>query len=110
MTKDQISAIRLILVGAMISDYGVRLIVDEIKFEFKEKINRVLNSVKNLETYLIQSRNLSGDDRECLKRTFTQNEITLMAEIINEINGLSEDDLEQTLQAIKDNIQEEELP
>lgn len=107
MTIDEkANAIRTMVVGALVADYGARLIVDGTTHELKQLINNVLKSVRSVERHFLFHDNTDAEYREVFKRQFVSNTHVLIAELVQTVWGLSEDTLEDIIRAIKANIEE----
>jgi hypothetical protein len=81
---DQAKAIRWLVIGGLLAEYGSRLLPDT-RGELKMRANGVINAANK----------------------FSKNEIVLMGELLESVWGISEDDLENIITTLKENIVEQ---
>lgn len=98
---ETIEAIKLMVLGSMLADYGARLIVDGSKEVLKVKINSVLQAVKNLEMHFINHNNTTEEHRKAFKRSFLKNETVLLADLNLTCWEINEEVLEEIVNAVK---------
>lgn len=104
VTNEQAKAIRWIVIGTLVAEYGARLL-PKTRGELKMRVNAVVNSSLRLQSYFIHHPNATPENKEVFKREFLKSEIVLVCEILETICGVSESDLENILQSLKDNIE-----
>jgi len=103
---ETIDAIKLMVLGSMLADYGARLIKDSSKEALKFRINSVMQAVKNLEMHFINHNNTTDQHREAFKRSFLRNETVLLADLNLTCWEINEDGLEEIINAVKKAIEE----
>jgi hypothetical protein len=104
--NEAVDAIKLMILGSLLAEYGARLIVDDTKQNLKYRINCVLNAVRNVELHFINHNNTTPEYREQFKRAFNKNETVLMADLNLICWQISEDGLEEIINAVKQAIDE----
>lgn len=98
---ETVDAIKLMVLGSMLADYGARLIKDSTKDALKFRINSVLQAVKNLEMHFINHNNTTDQHRAAFKRSFLKNETVLLADLNLTCWEINEEGLEVILEAVK---------
>jgi hypothetical protein len=78
--QETVDAIKLMIVGSLLCDYGARLMVDDTKRDLKYRIKCVINAVKNVEMHFINHNNTTDEYREQFKKAFNKNETVLLAD------------------------------
>lgn len=101
---ETVDAIKLMVLGSMLADYGARLIKDNTKQNLKYRVNCVINAVKNLEMHFINHDNTTDQYREAFKRSFLKNETVLLADLCLTCWQLEESGLEEIVNAVKQAI------
>jgi hypothetical protein len=104
--NDTVDAVRVMVIGSLLADYGARLIIDGTKQEMKMHVNGIINAVKRFENYLIAHPNGNKESREQFKRAFNKNETVLLTDLLLTCWEIEEDGLEEIIKAIKQSIQE----
>lgn len=97
------SAMRKIVTGAIIAEYGCISIVDSATFDLKSRVVRLANASRSVQSMVINHPNIGPIAQEMLKRELNSNEVMMMSEIVESLWGLNEHDLEDILNAIKRN-------
>lgn len=100
-SPETVDAIKLMVLGAMLADYGSRLIVDNTKRTLKYRVNCVTQAVKNLEMHFINHNNTNEQTKAAFKRAFNKNETVLLADLNLMCWEIQEDGLEEIIKAIK---------
>lgn len=100
-SKETVDAIKLMVIGSLLCEYGSRLIVDNTKQTLKYRINCVMNAVKNVEMHFLNHPNTNNYYREHFKKAFNSNETVMLAELVLTCWALNEDGLEEIISAIK---------
>jgi hypothetical protein len=103
---DQAKAIRWLVIGGLLAEYGSRLLPDT-RGELKMRANGVINAANKLQSYFIHHPNASPSASQVFKKEFSKNEIVLMGELLESVWGISEDDLENIITTLKENIVEQ---
>jgi hypothetical protein len=101
--QEQAKAIRMLVIGALVCEYAVRWLPPQ-KNELKMRANAVINASLKLQNYFIGHRNSTQENREIFKREFMKNEVVLISEILETLWGISENDLEEILNVLKEHI------
>lgn len=108
---ETVDAIKLMVLGCMLADYGSRLIVDDTKRDLKYRVKCVMNAVKNVEMHFINHNNTTEDFRVAFKRSFNKNETVLLADLNLMCWQIEENGLEEIINAIKQVLAKpEEIP
>lgn len=102
--QDTIDAIKLMIIGSMLCDYGSRLMVDDTKQSLKYRVKCVMNAVKNVEMHFINHDRTNEEFRQQFKRAFNKNETVLLADLNLTCWQINEDGLEEILNAVKQAI------
>lgn len=103
---ETVDAIKLMIVGSLLAEYGARLMVDDTKRDLKYRVKCVINAVKNVEMHFINHNNTTNEFREQFKRAFNKNETVLLADLNLTCWHISEDGLEEIISAVKQAIEE----
>lgn len=98
---ETVDAIKLMVLGCMLADYGSRLIIDDTKQNLKYRVKCVLNAVKNVELHFINHNNTTEEHRKAFKRSFLKNETVLLADLNLMCWEIQDEGLEQIISAIR---------
>jgi predicted transcriptional regulator len=104
--QDTVDAIKLMIVGSLLAEYGSRLMVDDTKRDLKYRVKCVINAVKNVEMHFINHNNTTNEFREQFKRAFNKNETVLLADLNLICWQIGEDGLEEIIRAVKQAVEE----
>jgi len=107
-SPETVDAIKLMIIGSLLAEYGARLIVDGTKQELRMKVNCVINSVKSLERHFIAHPNADSEARASFRRAFNNGETVLLAELNLTCWAIDEIGLEEIIKAVKNAINEPE--
>jgi hypothetical protein len=99
-----VSAIKKMVVGCIIAEYGARQMVDVTKYDLKNRVNSVIKSVQSVENWFLHNQYSNNNYREIFKKEFKGNEVMMLAELFDTVFGLSEDSLDEIIQVLKKNI------
>jgi hypothetical protein len=99
--QETIDAIKLMILGSMLCDYGARLMVDDTKQSLKYRVKCVMNAVKNVEMQFINDDRTTEEYRKAFKRSFNRNETVLLADLNLVCWQLNEESIEEIINAIK---------
>jgi hypothetical protein len=99
--NEAVDAIKLMILGSLLAEYGARLIVDDTKQNLKYRIKCVLNAVRNVELHFINHNNTTPEYREQFKRAFNKNETVLLADLNLLCWQLNEESIEEIINSIK---------
>lgn len=105
---ETVEAIKLMVLGSLLADYGARLIKDNTKQHLKYRVNCVINAVKNLEMHFINHNNTNEEARGAFKRSFNKNETVLLADLNLTCWEINEEGLETIINAVKQSITEQD--
>lgn len=108
-SPETVDAIKLMIIGSLLAEYGARLIVDGTKQELRMKVNAVLNAVKGVERHFLAHGNADKEAREAFRRAFNKGETVLLADLNLQCWQISEDGLEEIIKAVKIAITEPEI-
>ncbi len=100
-----VSAIKKMVIGCIIAEYGARQMVDSTKYELKNRVNNVIKSVVSVENWFVHNQYSNTEYREIFQKQFKGNEVMMLAELFDTVFGLSEDSLDEIIQVLKKNIQ-----
>ena len=106
-TQEKVDAIKLMILGSMLAEYGARLIVDDTKQSLKYRIKCVINAVKNVEMHFVHDPRTTDDHLKAFKRAFNKNETVLLADLNLTCWQIDEDGLEEIVNAVKQAITQE---
>ena len=104
--QDTVDAIKLMIVGSLLAEYGARLMIDDTKQNLKYRVKCVINAVKNVEMHFINHNNTTEEYREQFKRAFNKNETVLLADLNLLCWQISDDGLEEIVSAVRQAIEE----
>lgn len=105
-SPETVEAIKLMVIGSMLAEYGCRLIVDNTKQNLKYRVKCVIQAVKNLEMHFINHNNTNEEARQAFKRSFNRNETVMLADLNLTCWEIADDGLEEIIKAIKQSITE----
>jgi hypothetical protein len=98
---ETVDAIKLMIVGCLLAEYGSRLIVDETKQTLKYRVNCVLNAVRNVELHFINHNNTTEEHKAAFKRSFNRNETVALTDLILMCWDINEDGIDEIVKAVK---------
>lgn len=105
MNEDQtISAIKKMVIGSIIAQYGALQLIDASKNDLKQRVNNVISSVKSVESWFLHNPNTNEAVRQQFKSQFSSNEVLMLAELFDTVYGIDADSLENLIEAIKKNL------
>lgn len=108
VNQETVDAIKLMVIGSLLCEYGSRLIVDNTKQTLKYRISCVINAVKNVEMHFLNHPNTNEYYRQHFKKAFNSNETVMLAELILTCWSVNADGLEEIISAIKQVIDQPE--
>lgn len=100
-----VSAIKKMVIGCIIAEYGARQMMDSTKYELKQRVNNVIKSVVSVENWFVHNQYSNPEYREIFQQQFKGNEVMMLAELFDTVFGLSEDSLDEIIKVLKKNIQ-----
>ena len=106
--KQAVSAIKKMVIGCIIAEYGSRQMLDSTKYELKHRVNNVIKSVVSVENWFLHNKYSNDGYREIFQKEFRGNEVMMLAELFDTVFGLSEDSLDEIIQVLKKNIKDGE--
>lgn len=104
--QETVDAVKLMMLGSLLAEYGARLIVDETEKDLKYRIRCVMNAVKNVEMHFLHHKNTTEHFRAEFKKAFNKNETVLLAELNLICWPIDEDGLEEIINAVKQAMNE----
>ena len=109
MTSEQIKkdadAIRLMVTANLIAEYAMLEFKDKTKQELRQKVNLAVKACRGVQNWFLTNDRCDEKTREQFKDNFLSDEIILIAEIMKLCFGLSVEDLETIISAIKNNTE-----
>lgn len=105
-STETVDAIKLMIIGSLLAEYGARLMKDNTKQTLKYKVNCVINAVKNVEMYFLNHPNCDDYYRKHFKKDFNKNETVLLADLNLTCWQIDDDGLEEIVSAVKQAITE----
>lgn len=102
--KSSVSAVKKMVIGCIIAEYGARQMLDSTKYDLRHRVNSVIKSVQSVENWFLHNQYSNDFYREIFKKEFKGNEVMMLAELFDTVFGLSEDSLEEIIQVLKKNI------
>lgn len=103
--KQSVSAIKKMVIGCIIAEYGARQMLDSTKYELRQRVNNVIKSVSSVENWFIHNQYSTPEYREIFQKQFKGNEVMMLAELFDTVFGLSDESLDEIIQVLKKNIQ-----
>jgi hypothetical protein len=79
--QETVDAIKLMIIGSLLAEYGARLMVDDTKQALKYRVKCVMNAVKNVEMHFLNHNQTNDYYRQHFKRAFNSNETVLLADL-----------------------------
>jgi hypothetical protein len=105
--QETVDAIKIMIIGSLLSEYGARLMVDDTKQALKYRVKCVMNAVKNVEMHFLNHNQTNDYYRQHFKRAFNSNETVLLADLNLTCWQLNEEGLEEIINAVKQAITQE---
>lgn len=102
--KSSVSAIKKMVVGCIIAEYGARQMLDSTRYDLRNRVNTVIKSVNSVENWFLHNEHSNDAYREIFKKEFKGNEVMMLAELFDTVFGLSDDSLDEIIQVLKKNI------
>jgi len=106
--KQSISAIKKMVIGCIIAEYGARQMLDSTKYELRQRVNNVIKSVVSVENWFVHNQYSNQQYREIFQKQFKGNEVMMLAELFDTVFGLSDDSLDEIIKVLKKNIKDVE--
>lgn len=101
--SDLIKAMKWVAIGSVIAEYGAIMIKDASKNELKQRVNMLIRNAQSVQNWFTLHPSASEQSREQFKTQLQNSELILIAELIETVWGLGDDDLENIITAIKQN-------
>lgn len=95
------SAIRKVVVGLIIAEYGLMQIRDDSKQDLKARTNFAINAIKKVQQYFLTHPNSKPEHREIFKKEFIKSEIFMLSELLETVWGFTDESLEEIINTIK---------
>jgi len=99
-------AYRKLLVGVLTVEYAMLELKDEVKFDLKQRVNKVLNACKGVQDSFVYHKNSNAEYIEYYKKQFCKSEIFMLSELMEAVWGMNDEGLEIIINAIKTQLQE----
>lgn len=99
--RDKIAGVHMIMVAAMLADYGGRMLIDGAKFALKNHVNGIMNHAGAVERVFVASSLLTEVERLNFKKQFSGSNAALIAEHLQNLFGLDEDSLELVIKHVE---------
>lgn len=99
-------AVRKILAGANIIEYGILEIRDEAKGELKQRANNTVKWALSVVKWLIGHPNATPEHKEMFKEEYHNERNALLSELYDTVEGLDNDNLSIVIDSIKAHIDE----
>jgi hypothetical protein len=96
-----VSAIKKIIVGLIIAEYGLIQLKDATKQDLKSRTNAAINSIKQVENWFKYHPSVNSLYRKVFEKEFLKGEMVLMAELFETCFGFNEETLEIIINSIK---------
>lgn len=100
-TPETVDAIKLMILGSMLADYGARLMVDNTKRTLKYRVNGVLNAVKQVEMHFINHNNTTEVYRQAFKKEFNKESTVALTELNLLCWQIDADGIDEIVKAVK---------
>ena len=108
MTPEEIAdAIKKIVVGLIISEYGLMLLKDVSKQDLKFRTSGAIAAIRRVQDYFLHHPDSKPEHKEIFRREFLKNEIVMIAELLTTVWGLGEESIDEINKAILANISEQ---
>lgn len=107
-TQKTASALKKIITGLIISEYGLIQIKDQTKQDLKARTNAAIKAIRKVEDHFKYHPNGSQKFKDIFEKEFLKSEILLMAELFETTFGIDEEGLEEIINAIKKSITHEQ--
>ena len=101
MSNQTANAIRKVVVGLIVAEYGLMQIRDESKQDLKARTNFAIKAIKRVQEYFLTHPNSTAEHREIFKKEFIKSEIFMLSELMESVWGLSDDSLEEIINTIR---------
>lgn len=107
MNSTQIAAIKKMVIGNIIAEYGCIQLQTQAQYQLKNLVNRTIAASNKVQEFLKNHPNSTAETKQMFHREFLKSEIVLIAEIFELLICLSEEDLQLIYDGIKQNMAEE---
>jgi predicted Ser/Thr protein kinase len=98
------NSIRKLVVGIIISEYALRELSEGSKFDLKNRARIAINAAKRVQDYFKDHPETTPEHKAIFEKEFIKSEIYMLSELMETVWGLSDDSLEEIINAIKGNI------
>lgn len=103
-SKTTSSAIRKMVIGCIVAEYGMIQLKDNTKQELKMRVNGVLNACKRVQDWFITHPSATEEHKEIFKKEFLSDRILLLSELLETTWGIDDDGIEEIIKAVKVNL------
>lgn len=102
----QVSALKKLMSGVIIAEYGLRQLVDNTEKELKRRTKIAMTAIESMQNCFLHNPTISKERKELFKLDFQSDRKVLLAEIFEILVDIEEEGLEIILDAIKKSIDE----
>lgn len=105
--QKEVAALKLIVAGSIIAEYGCRNLIDDTKYDLKQHVKNAFQSNLKVQNWFKFHRQGNENYKQIFTEQFNDSKFVLMAEITKELFDFTEDAMDEILsqlQAIKAQI------
>ena len=99
------TSIRKIVVGLIVAEYGLMELKEFSRYDLKARTNFAITAIRKVQDYFLNHPDSKPEHREIFRKEFLKNEIYMISELLETVWGLSDDNLEQIINAIRQNTE-----
>ena len=99
--KQDVDAIKKMIIGSVISELGLLEIVDKTTFDLKHRVKGAIRACNHVQDYYRKDPDSSEETKSMFKEEFLSGKWVLIAEILVSLWELNEDDIEEIMNQIK---------
>jgi hypothetical protein len=100
--EETANAIKHMVIGSIIAEYGLMLLGTQ-SHDLKHRTQIALNACRSVQSCLIHHPRARPEHRELFKREFLKSSYVLISELLVSVWSLSEEDIEDIIEQIKNN-------
>jgi hypothetical protein len=98
------NAIKKMVIGAIVSEYGALEIKGNAKQDLKQRVNMLANQAKSIQRYFLTHPQCTEETRRIFKEEFHRDELYLLSEIVMLLWGVKFEDLENIFNTLREHI------
>jgi len=102
--NDHKIGVKMVIVAAMLAEYGGRFLKDGARFALKNHVNGIISNAAGIERLFVTNRWLTEEERDKFKDQFCGNSGSLIAYHLQNLFGLSEESLEAIIMGVEEVI------